>query len=347
MSLHEKDKARLDETAANGIILVPEGHLKSGHLRAGRDLAAFRSISDRSIDFDGPGMFGAWDRVVVTGGSGCIGTEVLKLLRAIGVSRLVSISDLSPDGSTVVPSVEYLNGDVTDRRTMEELLRSIGPELVIHLAGIRDPALAEGQVVQAIESNIIGTEIVMDAARNAGVSVVVVASTGKAMRLFTSDIYASSKQMIEYLVSRAGFNGEMKTGCARFTHVVDNSLVYRKMCHWARLGKPIILHGPNVDLFVQSAREAAELLLITARMTSDEPASSAVSAITDLGWPPIDLLGLAKDIVSEARSRSAIVSTYFPPGYEEGLYPGTVDPKTAGDNSPLFNALESQRSAIH
>jgi nucleoside-diphosphate-sugar epimerase len=311
----------------------------------GANLATLRSVVSRSISGVDYEALATWDRVVVTGGSGCVGTALLRLLKRLGISEVTSIANLAPTRKRVVPGVEYLFADITDRATMESLLSRIRPDLVVHLAGIRDPGLAERRVLDAVSANVLGTEIVMEAAVNAGVPITVAASTGKAMRLFTSDIYASSKQLLEYQVARVAQTSGMKTGCARFTHIVDNSLIHDKMLRWATSGQPIRLHGPNVDLFVQSAREASELLMLTARIARDNPQPGRVAAITDLGWPPVDLFSLAMDVVEETGSSSPIICIGFPPGYEEVPYCGTTDPSTAGDHSPLFNALEAARSS--
>jgi nucleoside-diphosphate-sugar epimerase len=286
---------------------------------------------------------GRWGRVVVTGGTGCIGTAVLRLLRSLGTPQVTSIADRRPTREAVVAGVEYLDGDVTDAKGMTALLGRLRPELVVHLAGVRDPGQAEIDPIGAVRTNVVGTEVVLRACRSSGVDVTVAASTGKAMRLYTSDVYASTKQLVEYQVARAGVDGVMATGCARFTHVVDNSLIYGKLRRWASTGEPVRLHGPSVDLYVQSAREAAELLLSTAAMARSRPGSGRITAIGDLGWPPIDLLGLAMDVVREEHSDSSIVSVGFPAGYEESVYPGTLDPWTSGDHSPLLNALEVAR----
>ena len=303
-----------------------------------------KSRFSRSIRGVDPDAFGGWDRVVVTGGTGCIGTAVLNLLTQAGVPELISVANEGPTERRTVGGVRYLYGDITNRGEMETLFCNLRPDLVVHLAGIREPGLAERRVVDAVEVNVLGTEIVMQASAKAGVSVAVAASTGKAMRLFTSDVYASSKQLLEYEVARAGELTGMRTGSARFTHVVDNSLIYNKLLHWASSGRPITLHAPDVDFYVQSAREAAELLILTARIVYENPQSGWVTALADLGWPPIDLLGLAMDVVEERKSSSPIVVVGFPPGYENLACPETVDPLTAGDHSPLFNALEAARS---
>jgi nucleoside-diphosphate-sugar epimerase len=310
----------------------------------GENLAALRSIASRSIQGADVESFGCWDRVVVTGGTGCIGSVVVALLKEAGVPQVISIADRGPVRYGPVAGVQYELGDITDKGHMESLLAAIQPDLVVHLAGIRDPALAEQRILDVVRTNVVGTENVLQASAAAGVSVAITASTGKAMRPFTSAVYASSKQLVEYETARAASYAGMKTGCARFTHVVDNSLIYDKLRTWAASGRPVTLHGPDVDLYVQSAREAAELLLLTARVVYENPGASWLMAIRDLGWPPIDLLGLAMDVVEEAHSSSPIVSVGFSPGYEERPYEGTVDPLTAGDHSPLFNALEAIRS---
>lgn len=323
-------------------VLVPAGEVHNvDRSNRGANLAMLRTVASRSIAGVDDESFGTWETVVVTGGSGCVGTALLRLLRRMGVHRIVSIAHLEPTRKRVVPGVEYIHADITDAETIEALLCAIRPDLVLHLAGIRDPGMAERRVVDAVRSNVLGTEFVAQSAQRAGVPVTVAASTGKAMRLFTSDIYASSKQLLEYQMARAAETGTMRTGCARFTHIVDNSLIYDKMQRWATTGKPIRLHGPNVDLFVQSAREASQLLMLAARVARENDGPSRVQAITDLGWPPVDLLGLAMDVIEETGSSSPIISIGFPAGYEEMPYPGTTDPRTAGDHSPLFNCLEA------
>ena len=81
------------------------------------------------------------------------------------------------------------------------------------------------------------------------------------MRYFTSDVYAATKQLVEYLVAR---QDGIEASCVRFTHVVDNSLVYGRFLNAIDAGRTPRLHGLDVRFYVQSALASAQLLLLAA-----------------------------------------------------------------------------------
>ncbi len=227
--------------------------------------------------------------------------------------------------------------DISRVRTTFLLKR---PEVVIHLAGQRQPALAERRVAETLSSNIFGTMSVLAAAGETGVPRVVTASTGKALRFFASEVYTASKKLAEYLVAQGPARWGTSCATVRFTHVVDNSLVYQRFHRWARAGEPIHLHAPGIAFYAQSAREAAQLLMASSAPPSAAPPT--VAAITDIGWPH-DLLELALDLIEEENSGSAISFSGYEPGYVDQIFPGTFDP-LRGDHSPLFNVLETVNS---
>jgi nucleoside-diphosphate-sugar epimerase len=299
-------------------------------------LAEFRRIRERSIQ----GFQGCAppppSRVVVTGGTGCIGTAMLRHLRTEGVEDLTSISRRPPAPGRRVRHVDYRTADIRDIARMRATFQLKNPELVIHLAGQRQPALAERRVAETVSSNIFGTMSVLSAAGEAGVPRVVTASTGKALQFFASEVYTASKKLAEYLVAQGPARWGTSCATVRFTHVVDNSLVYQRFHHWAKAGEPIRLHAPGIAFYAQSAREAAQLLM--ASSSAPQPAVPTVAAITDIGWPH-ELLELALDLVEEANSGSAISFSGYEPGYVDQIFPGTFDP-LHGDHSPLFNVLE-------
>jgi hypothetical protein len=180
---------------------------------------------------------------------------------------------------------------------------------------------------------------VLEAAGRTGVGSVVTASTGKALRFFAPEVYAASKKLGEYLVSRALDLWGVSCATVRFTHVVDNSLIYGRLRRWAREGQPVRLHAPGIGFYAQSAREAAQLLAVASAGPSPAP---AVYALTDIGWPH-DLLALARDVIDDEASTSFISYSGYEPGYEDRLFPGTFDPLRE-EGSPLFNALEAARA---
>lgn len=310
-------------------------------VRDGGELERFEAIRHRAIAGCSDPLGGQPQTVLVTGGTGCIGTTLLEMLGRTGPYRLLSLARRPPAPGRRLPGVTYLRGDVRRAADVRRALASERVDLVAHLAAQRDPGLAERRVYETVSTNLFGTGVVLGVSGECGVPSVVIASTGKALRYYTSDVYAATKALLEYRASRAAERWGYHVACARFTHVVDNSLIYEKLSRWTSCGCDVTLHGPEVFFHAQSALECAELLLTGARLDPGGVCGSGLVALRDLGWPPIDLLQMARDMIARNASTSRITFTGFGPGYEEEQFVGTYNPATAGEHSPLLNALEA------
>jgi hypothetical protein len=305
--------------------------------RSGEALSELKKAALRSLSLAAP-TDTQESSILVTGGTGCIGTEVLSILSQRSRSRIVSVARGLTQPLRVFTTVNYLIADVRDRPSLLKLFQAVRPQIVIHLAAVRNPALAEAYPADTVLTNVQGARNVLLAATMYGADRLVVASTGKALKYWSRDLYAVSKKLVEYLVATGEVPGP--TRCAvRFTHVVQNSLILEHLNKWTRHDEPVQLHGLNA-FYIQSAYEAAQLLVNEAFNPS--PGSATVSAQRDLGWP-VDLQELALDVIAANRSSSRIDVVGYPSGYESDLFPGTYDPLTFGDHSPLLNALEVDR----
>jgi nucleoside-diphosphate-sugar epimerase len=284
------------------------------------------------------GIVGA--KVMVTGGTGCIGSALLAEIAQLSPRRLVSLSRGKAHASQTLPSVEYHSADIRDRSALEDVFRHVAPDVVFHLAAQRDPGLAERAVVDSLTTNVLGTSNVLALSEAHGVQRFIYASTGKALRPYTPHIYAASKKLGELLTlttSRRDTAG--KYAVARFTHVVDNSLVIRRF-RAVVTSDALGLHDPTTMFYTQSAREAAELLLCAnAHACSGEDVE--VFAIQDLGMPA-QVLGIALGVIAESGGVGTIYVRGCEPGYEDSYYPGLYDPETAADVSPLLNVFEAE-----
>ncbi|HKT02268.1 MAG TPA: polysaccharide biosynthesis protein [Rugosimonospora sp.] len=312
--------------------------LLGAHPDAGQEFDYYLGIRERGIPVPEAAVAAAvaGATVVVTGGSGCVGTALMSALAGLAPGRLTSLSITPP--ARRVPGVRYQWLDVRSREDVVEYFRRHRPDLVFHLAAQRDPGLAEQQVTRTACTNVLGTHHVMGAAEQAGVPRVVYASTGKAMRPYTSDVYASSKRVGEWVAARAAARGTTACSAARFTHVVDNSIILDRLLRWCRERAPVRLHCPETLFYAQSALESAQLLLVAA--TAPDDGVCRLHTIRDLGWP-VHLLGLALGVMRSAGTVAPLYVAGHDPGYEERPYPGLYDPALAGDVSPLLNALEA------
>lgn len=275
--------------------------------------------------------------ILVTGGTGCIGSVLVEQLSAFDPARIVSISRGVTCRRPQRDGVEYVHVDVRDRARVSEVISGTKPNLILHVASQRDPGLAETQVHRTVTTNILGTRNVLEAAMAAGVEQVVCASTGKALRPFSPDTYTASKRVAEWLAADAAASG-LRCSAARFTHVVDNSIIHQRLREWAGSSSVIRLHSADIFFYVQSAVEAAQLLMLGSLDT--EPGEFRIHTITDLGWP-VNLLDVALGMLFRMNSTTPIYFSGYDPGYEEIPFPALYDPETAGDVSPLVNAFEA------
>jgi hypothetical protein len=277
--------------------------------------------------------------VLVTGGTGCIGSTLLAELARCEPGRLVSVSRGVTTGWPRLPHADYRRQDVRDATGLAALVAEVRPDVIFHVAAQRDPGLAETEVHRTLSTNILGTRNVLAAAASAGVPQVVYASTGKALRPYSPDMYTASKRAAEWIASEAAANGELLCSAARFTHVIDNSIIYRRLRGWAGdPGATIRLHSPDIAFYAQSALESAQLLLLA--FLGARPGELRVHAITDLGWP-VCLLDLTLAVLARASEPPPVYFSGYDAGYEEVPFPGLYDPMTAGDVSPLMNVFET------
>jgi hypothetical protein len=305
----------------------------------------FTDVQCRELDLSGIGSrlreaYGG-KRILVTGGTGCIGETLIDQLMKCEPAEIYCISR----GRRVFeprPGVTYLNVDVA---RLDDLLLAVAgtrPDVVFHLAAQRNPGLAERAVEETVMTNVIGTRNMLLACRAAQVERFVHSSTGKAMRYYTSDIYAASKKLAEWLVQVYAAEGHL-AGAARFTHVVDNGVILQKIqeaidCPDRGL---LRIHEPDIQFYIQSAIESAQLLML-AGLVSD-PGRLRMVAIRCLGDPaPLLSVACGKLQVDAAdETCPPIYLSGYDKGYERGNPPGLYDPMTAADFSPLINAIEA------
>ena len=119
--------------------------------------------------------------------------------------------------------------------------------------------------------------------------------------------------------------------------MVDNSIIYSRLQGWLESGAPIRLHDPETFFYLQSAREAAQLLLCVGLDTGT--GSPVLGAIRDLGLP-CSLLDLAIGSLANDDRIAPIYICGNEAGYDHSVYPGLYDPHFSGGLTPLLNSLE-------
>lgn len=316
-------------------VLIDPGSADTGRVELGR----FLHLRERTLSVDHSRLRAAIEGrvVLVTGGTGCIGTAVVRELLDYQPRGVIVVSRGRHDRWPPHAGVEYHRLDIRSAGEVDRIVREHRPDIVYHLAAQHDPGLAERRVAETLSTNVLGTMNVIRAVARLDGTHLAIASTGKALRPFSRDVYAGSKKAAEWVARQAAAQARSTMSAVRFTHVVDNSIILGRLQEWCRQREPIRLHDARSMFYIQSAREAAQLIIGSA--LDPIPGVLTVEAIRDLGWP-MSLLDLAVGVSASTGSCSPIQVCGYEAGYESSPYPALYDPAASGDRSPLFSSLE-------
>jgi nucleoside-diphosphate-sugar epimerase len=272
--------------------------------------------------------------VLVTGGAGCVGRALIAALPRYDPLKVICV-DWAASGP---PGATHDRVDIRDRSSLSRVFNLERPDVVFHLAAQRDPGLAERRVHETITTNVFGTSNVILACEETGVKVCVYSSTGKASRYLTQEVYAASKKLAEWQLADANQSGRTKYVLARFTHMLDNSLVRGQLDGWIAAGQPVGVHAPGRLVVAQNSTEAVQLLLNCTIRASSGPIR--MSVVRNLGWP-VETLELALYLIRQSGRDIPVYFLGCPRGYWEEFFRGQVDWRDPMDLHPLLNVLES------
>ncbi|MEO5660942.1 MAG: polysaccharide biosynthesis protein [Polaromonas sp.] len=285
-------------------------------------------------------------RVLVTGGAGCVGTRLIPLLVDFGAAEIaiVDIAEQSLAGveHTDVAGQTTYKVDIRDAAALHAVFAAFKPQVVFHLAGIREPGRAEAVVREAIETNVFGTRNVINACLRHGVEDAIYSSTGKCFAYVTEHVYTGSKKLAEaQWVGAARQSASTRFRCTRFTHIMENGLVALDIAEGIDNGL-VRLHGPDRYFNIQNLRQATHLLVNALALAEQTPADGFWSAV-DLGWP-VNTLELALYKIQHSGAPAAICFLGVPRGYDEAFFRGQFCWNGESEYHPLINALEAPAS---
>lgn len=281
---------------------------------------------------------------LVTGGEGCVGSDLVKKLVELGAKHIISV-DNARCGYSLDPkpvahkeeSVTRYAADVRNYEALNYIFEVEKPELVFHLAAQRQPGLAEKLVRETISTSILGAENIIKLCEKYSVDQCVFSSTGKASRYFTAEVYAASKKLAEWQFAKAVQEGKVTYSMVRFTHTLDNSLVSHQIDEKIKVDPIVNVHAPHRYLTAQNLSEARHLLLNA--LIFSEPDKLKFFTVTNLGWPTETLEMILYKIVQSGKE----LPIYFQglqPGYEEPFFLGQFDYSQPTEIHLLINTLE-------
>lgn len=206
--------------------------------------------------------------LLITGGTGSFGNAVLK--KFLDTDQFDEIRIFSRDEKKQDdmrhqiqnPKVKFYIGDVRDKRSVDGVMS--GVDYIFHAAALKQVPSCEFFPMQAVRTNVIGTENVLDSAIEYGVKNVVVLSTDKAA--YPINAMGISKAMMEKVAiakGRAlGSNAKTTICCTRYGNVMaSRGSVIPLWVEQIKAGQPITITDPNMTRFMMTLEDAVELVL--------------------------------------------------------------------------------------
>ena len=202
--------------------------------------------------------------LLITGGTGSFGKAVLRrfLKTSIKEIRIFSRDELKQDEMRRYYKDDKLTfyiGDVRDQNSVDDAVR--GVDYVFHAAALKQVPSCEFYPMQAVKTNINGTENLLNSSINAGVKKVICLSTDKAV--YPINAMGISKAMMERVVVSKGRNVKSTMiACTRYGNVMaSRGSVIPLFIDQIRSGLPMTITDPNMTRFMMSLDQAVDLVL--------------------------------------------------------------------------------------
>ncbi|MES3057688.1 polysaccharide biosynthesis protein [Sphingomonas faeni] len=204
--------------------------------------------------------------LLITGGTGSFGSTVLRRFidEPFSEIRIFSRDEKKQEDQRLHyrdPRLRYYIGDVRDMRAVSNAVR--GVDYIFHAAALKQVPSCEFHPMEAVKTNVIGTDNVLEAAIAAGVERVVCLSTDKAV--YPINAMGISKAMMEKVVvakSRLALGSKTTITGTRYGNVLaSRGSVIPLFVDQIRKGLPLTLTDPTMTRFVMTLAEAVDLVL--------------------------------------------------------------------------------------
>jgi len=204
--------------------------------------------------------------LLITGGTGSFGNAVLRMFLSTNIKeiRIFSRDEKKQDDMRQFyknPKIKYHIGDVRNRRSIDSAMK--GVDFVFQAAALKQVPSCEFFPTEAVRTNVLGCENVLDSALQNGVKKVIVLSTDKAV--YPINAMGMSKALSEkVMVAKSrNLNGSGVTFCGtRYGNVMaSRGSVIPLFVNQIKNGQPITITDPRMTRFMMTLEDAVELVL--------------------------------------------------------------------------------------
>ncbi|MEX1005560.1 MAG: nucleoside-diphosphate sugar epimerase/dehydratase [Acidimicrobiia bacterium] len=243
-------------------------------LRDVRDLALTDLLPRDSVhtDLTEVGSLLEGKRVLITGGGGSIGSEIVRqvLSHEPGCVYVLDNDETHLYDALLpflsAPNATAVLADIRDRERMMRLVEEISPDIVFHAAAHKHVPILESHPDEAAQTNVLGTRNLLDACRRSGVARFVLISTDKAVE--PSSVMGASKRVAEMLVQVCDRTSDMVCSAVRFGNVLGSrGSVIPTFMRQIQQGGPVTVSDPDMLRYFMTVDEAVQLVLQAAAIS--------------------------------------------------------------------------------
>ncbi len=211
--------------------------------------------------------------VMVTGAGGSIGSELCRQLMSCNPARIVLFEqgefqlysidqELRPKAKAVGIEIAAYLGSVTNASRVSNVISEEGVEIILHAAAYKHVPLVEENELEGARNNVIGTQVVAEAAAKAEIERFILVSTDKAVR--PTNVMGATKRMAELVVQDIQTRSDAtKFAMVRFGNVLGSSgSVLPLFQKQIEAGGPVTVTHPEVTRYFMTIPEAARLVLL-------------------------------------------------------------------------------------
>lgn len=214
--------------------------------------------------------------VLVTGGAGSIGSEIVRKVASYHPSKLVVVDqaetplhEIQLEMNEKFPDIdfEFILADITNKKRLESIFTKFNFDLVYHAAAYKHVPMIENNPHEAVWVNILGTQNLAKLSVLYNIKTFVMVSTDKAVN--PTNVMGASKRSAELLVQSLQFLPENKTKfiTTRFGNVLgSNGSVIPLFKKQIEAGGPITITHPDIVRYFMTISEACELVLQASTM---------------------------------------------------------------------------------
>lgn len=238
--------------------------------------------------------------VLVTGGGGSIGSELVRQVAKSGVAKRIIIFDIAENGAyeiqqeirRIYPDVDLkvLIGSIRDEKRLCEVFEEYKPSFVYHAAAHKHVPLMEDSPKEAVKNNVFGTYNLAKTADKYGVKRFVMISTDKAVN--PTNVMGATKRICEMIVQSFNKKSETDFVAVRFGNVLgSNGSVIPLFKEQIENGGPVTVTHPDIIRYFMLIPEAVSLVL-----QAGAYAQGGEIFILDMG-SPVKIRELAENLI--------------------------------------------------